>query len=75
MTGSCIVESKGGICFDLDVKEFASPPSKRGKTSKKRKVRKDSHLRSVNSNADILRRRQMAFNYGQLIRMRTFGYL
>ena len=54
--------------FDVDVKDFIS---KNNKSEKKKKKKKKSA--NLNSTEQILKRRQMAFNYGQAIRRRTFG--
>lgn len=63
-----LMENKGGVCFDLNVKDFIFKEQKKSNNKNKKKKKKN-----INSSQEVLKRRQQAFIYGQTIRRRMFG--
>jgi hypothetical protein len=68
-----MMERKGGVCFEVSTKDFPSQQNKKAEEGKERgKAEQKNEV--INSNEEILRRRQTAFRYGEIVRHRTFGY-
>ena len=65
---SGVYKSKGGICFEFNINEFAGPSKQLEKP--KPVVKKAT---KVNKKEEILKRRQMAKNYDKFARMKVFG--
>ena len=81
-----MVEASGGVCFDVTITDFAFKDDtnrKRKKAGSRRKGSEGGQILRRKSSAvgndiyekqEILRRRQIAFVYGEMARRRTFGY-
>lgn len=83
-----MVETAGGICFDVTLTDFAfkddqkikpkksSNASRKGSKTGFGKRKKSSVIvpNDIFQKQEILRRRHIAFLYGEIARRKTFGY-